>query len=90
MEVLQQRIAEVSEKTLKDPKSQLQEYLQSRKLNLPVYQVKSVSGDPHNQVFVVKCVIDELNIDVDAQARSRRNAEQSAAQLALKLINSGG
>ena len=72
--------------TLKDPKTQLQELLQSRKLSLPVYDVSSVSGKAHNQVFSVTCSIDELNIKSSGQAASRRKAEQQAAIEAISKV----
>jgi len=65
--------------TLKDPKTQLQELLQSRKLPLPVYEVSEISGKAHNQIFSVTCLIDELNIVTSGRAGSRRKAEQLAA-----------
>jgi len=72
--------------TLKDPKTQLQELLQSRKLPLPVYEVSEISGKAHNQVFSVTCSIDELNIISSGRAGSRRKAEQLAAIEAISKI----
>ncbi|MDH5231535.1 MAG: ribonuclease III [Gammaproteobacteria bacterium] len=70
----------------KDPKSKLQEYLQSRRLPLPQYEILSVSGEPHNQSFKVSCRVDELDLATEGKGSSRRRAEQDAATLALKLI----
>ena len=80
------KVEAVSNKELKDPKSRLQEYLQSRKCDLPDYQVHSVSGDPHLQHFVVSCHIPVLSIQTKGEGSSRRRAEQSAAEAALTLI----
>lgn len=80
------RVKSVAEKELKDPKSRLQEYLQSRKHDLPAYEVTSVSGDPHLQHFAVSCHIDILSIQTVGEGSSRRRAEQSAAEAALKII----
>jgi len=63
----------------KDPKTQLQEYLQSRKLPLPLYQVDSIVGDPHEQTFTVSCKVEALEETVSGIGNSRRSAEQNAA-----------
>ena len=52
LQLFKDRLDNVSlSKDLKDPKTQLQEYLQARKLPLPTYNIASVEGDAHNQVF---------------------------------------
>lgn len=65
--------------TLKDPKTRLQELLQSRKYPLPVYDVTEVSGKAHNQIFTVTCSVEALDIQSRGQSSSRRKAEQKAA-----------
>ena len=70
----------------KDPKSQLQEYLQSRKIELPDYQITEIVGEAHAQTFTVACVIAKLNIRTTGDGISRRAAEQQAAQFALEHI----
>lgn len=80
------RVKIVAEKELKDPKSRLQEYLQSRRHDLPNYEVKSVSGDPHLQHFVVVCEVPVLSIKTEGEGSSRRRAEQAAAEVALNII----
>jgi ribonuclease-3 len=69
--------------TLKDPKTRLQELLQSRRYSLPEYTVLEVSGKAHKQCFTVECRIEELNCVATAEGRSRRKAEQAAAELAI-------
>lgn len=69
----------------KDPKTQLQEYLQSQHLPLPVYEVESVDGEAHQQVFVVTCTVQGKKIV--GKGTSRRRAEQQAAENMLKLKN---
>lgn len=71
----------------KDAKSKLQEYLQSKKIDLADYQVISIEGEAHAQSFKVACKIQELKIETEGEGTSRRNAEQQAAQLALKAIS---
>jgi len=80
------KVDAVSKRELKDPKSRLQEFLQSRQHDLPEYQVSTVSGDPHLQHFVVNCFIPILSIQTQGEGSSRRRAEQSAAEAALALI----
>lgn len=73
---------------LKDPKTRLQEYLQSKNLALPTYSVESISGKEHLQTFKVSCSIKGFSNHVVAKGASRRKAEQAAAEKALKnLIN---
>lgn len=72
-------------KTLgKDPKTLLQEYLQSRRLPLPRYQVVSVQGEAHEQHFEVECAVPELSIRTTGEGASRRAAEQEAARTAYE------
>ncbi len=70
----------------KDAKSLLQEYLQSRKIDLPDYQVVNIEGEAHAQTFQVSCNIINLKIHTTGEGTSRRAAEQHAAQLALAQI----
>ncbi len=75
----------VDPKTLgKDSKTLLQEYLQAKRLPLPVYTVVETRGAAHNQEFEVECSIPKLEVGVRGNGRSRRGAEQSAAKLALE------
>lgn len=71
---------------LKDAKTRLQEYLQSRQHPLPEYLLIASSGEDHNKQFTVSCQIHELSITTEAIASSRRKAEQSAAMVALQQI----
>lgn len=71
----------------KDPKTRLQEYLQSRKLGLPQYEVVTVKGEAHEQEFEVECIIAGLGIRSFGAGHSRRSAEQSAAVSAYKQAN---
>jgi ribonuclease III len=70
--------------SLKDPKTRLQELLQARGMPVPVYSLVSVSGDPHEQHFNVRCEVDCLDLQADGEGASRRRAEQQAA---LHLLN---
>ena len=74
------------DKNLKDPKTMLQELLQSRGLELPSYEVTLTSGKDHDQTFEVECQVSLLNNIVKGVGASRRKAEQAAAKQALQLI----
>lgn len=79
-------IAQIDPKKLsKDPKTQLQEYLQGRKLPLPKYEVVSTTGEAHEQQFKVECVIADLSLRAMGEGGSRRKAEQEAAKRAYEL-----
>ena len=72
--------------SLKDPKTQLQEFLQSRKLDLPEYTILSTEGSVHEQVFEVECKVRGLSHTSRGSGTSRRKAEQAAARLMLEAI----
>lgn len=74
---------------LKDPKTGLQELLQGRGLNLPVYEISRISGEQHEQIFVVTCMLPELGLEATGQGGSRRKAEQAAAAQLLKTLSDG-
>jgi len=69
--------------TQKDSKTRLQEYLQSKHLPLPSYFVTNVFGESHNQIFTINCKISTIKSNIIGIGKSRRKAEQSAAQSAL-------
>lgn len=72
---------------LKDPKTLLQERLQSRGLALPEYAVIETTGKSHEMQFSVKCVVRDPATHATATASSRRKAEQAAARLVLDKIS---
>ena len=84
-----ERIAALPQaEALKDPKTRLQEYLQSRSLTLPRYAILGIEGEPHAQVFEVSCEVPELGRRVQGRGSSRRRAEQEAAERMLSEIES--
>lgn len=88
LELFQQRLEQLpSVEELVDPKTRLQEYLQGRKLPLPVYETVSVSGKAHAQTFLVECTVADLNLSFQAKSTSRRKAEQSVASLMLNELS---
>ncbi len=68
----------------KDAKTLLQEFLQSRKIALPQYNVVATHGAAHNQEFEIECLVPKLDIQVFGTGGSRRAGEQAAAKLALE------
>jgi ribonuclease-3 len=70
----------------KDPKTELQEWLQGRKLRLPVYKVVGTLGAAHQQSFDVECEIPELRLTERGIGGSRRSGEQAAAAAMLQTI----
>jgi ribonuclease-3 len=75
--------------SIQDPKTQLQEILQSRGLDLPEYATDSVSGEAHKRHFQVACRVDALGFRTTAGGRSRRQAEQRAAKAMIERIQDG-
>jgi ribonuclease-3 len=73
--------------TLKDAKTRLQEYLQSRSLSLPRYAVVRVEGEDHDQTFRVSCEVPALGLRFEGRGSSRRRAEQEAATRMLAEID---
>lgn len=71
---------------IKDNKTQLQEYLQSRQLPLPEYEVIEIKGKDHNQTFRVSCKTQVFTDALIGEGKSRRFAEQDAAQQTLEKI----
>ena len=70
----------------KDPKTQLQEWLQGRKLPLPRYTVIATSGAAHRQTFEVACEVPDLKKHERGTGASRRAAEQAAAAALLTIL----
>ena len=75
-----------TEDALKDPKSRLQEKLQSRGYEIPQYELISTTGDAHKQIFTAQCTIESLKIITKGAASSRRKAEQQSAQNAYEIV----
>ena len=72
--------------SLKDPKTQLQEYLQKRSHALPKYELTKTVGKDHNAVFTVNCFLQDQNIQTSQNAKSLKRAEQSCAQVLLEKL----
>jgi ribonuclease-3 len=70
----------------KDPKTELQERLQARRMPVPAYRIRATRGQAHAQTFEVECEIPTLGLMAVAEGRSKRAAEQEAARRMLSLM----
>ena len=73
----------------KDPKTELQEWLQARKMKLPAYRVVATLGEAHKQTFDVECTITETGRSERGIGASRRAGEQAAASAMLQHLMAG-
>ena len=67
----------------KDAKTQLQELLQSLKKSLPEYRLLETRGADHCKEFEIACVLEKNSTIFKGVGKTRRSAEQQAAQAAL-------
>jgi ribonuclease-3 len=67
----------------KDPKTELQEWLQGRKMQLPVYRVVGTLGAAHKQTFDVECEVAQAGAVERGIGATRRAGEQAAAAAML-------
>jgi ribonuclease III len=74
----------------KDPKTDLQEWLQGRKMKLPLYRVVATLGEAHRQTFDVECSVEELQRSERGIGASRRAGEQAAAAAMLQYLRETG
>lgn len=70
----------------KDAKTRLQEFLQAQRQPLPSYRIVSTDGEAHAQVFEVSCKLEKPRMETKGRGRSRRIAEQAAAEAALRQL----
>ena len=84
--LLGERLADPTAETRrKDPKTRLQEHLQSVGKALPRYEVVGTSGDQHEQIFRVVCSTGLVD-DTEGEGSTRRRAEQAAAKSMLARL----
>jgi ribonuclease-3 len=75
------------DENLKDDKTILQEFLQGRKKQLPIYELVATKGKDHNAIFTVKCTLPDYNISITKEAKSIKRAEHACAKTLLPQIN---
>lgn len=82
------------ESGLKDAKTRLQELLQGRGEALPLYSLDSAEGEPHAQLFTVRCMArlgrEQAQLSAQGRGSSRRRAEQQAAEALLAQLAERG
>ncbi len=71
---------------LRDPKTTLQEYVQKKYKERPVYELIEEKGPDHQKEFIVNLLIDG-RVVVKGEGTSKRKAEMNAAMEALKMID---
>ncbi len=74
---------------VKDPKTRLQEFLQAKGIDVPVYKLLSSDGLSHQQIFHVECRIDKSGICSEGSGSSRKRAEQQAAKKLFDQLTDG-
>jgi len=70
----------------KDAKTELQEWLQARKLPVPAYRIVATRGQAHAQTFDLECAVPALGLIEHGEGKSRRTAEQEAARRMLAAL----
>jgi ribonuclease III len=70
----------------KDAKTELQEWLQARRVAVPAYRITATRGQAHAQTFEVECAVPSLKLVEHGEGRSRRVAEQEAAKRMLEAL----
>jgi ribonuclease III len=68
----------------KDPKTELQEWLQGRRMKLPAYRIAGTLGSAHKQTFNVECEIAELGIVERGIGATRRGSARPAAPVSRR------
>jgi ribonuclease III len=70
---------------LKDSKSLLQEKVQAKGYSSPAYRIVKEHGPDHQKEFTVSVFVNNLEMSL-GRGKNKQEAEQQAAQQALKLI----
>ncbi len=70
----------------KDAKTELQEWLQARRVPVPTYRISATHGQPHDQTFDVECTVPSMHLTHTGAGRSRRLGEQDAARRMLDAL----
>lgn len=88
--ILNRYHSRLTDKTLmertKDPKTELQEWLQAKKHPLPIYELVETTGEQHNQEFVISCQVPSLKLMAMGRGSNRRKAEKEAASNLLRKV----
>ena len=80
------KVKEQESSSITDYKTQLQEYLQSKRLPLPTYEIVSSAGPEHDMVFTIECAIERPSFKSWGEGRGKKQASQNAAQNLLEIL----
>jgi ribonuclease-3 len=75
----------LSKSTIRDAKSRLQEIIQSRSQEAPLYRIIGEEGPDHNKTFDVEVIIGGVALG-RGTGKSKKQAETAAAQAALEKL----
>jgi len=75
----------VQKKEFKDPKSLLQEHVQAKKQNSPVYKVLNETGPAHAKTFTIGVFVEDQQLGTGT-GHSKQEGEELAAKEALEKI----
>ncbi len=84
------RLDAAAETDLKDPKTRLQEFVQSKGAALPAYELIDTAGSSHAPTFSVRCTVAHLELEGLGEGGSRREAEKNAAATVLDALDTQG
>lgn len=76
----------ISETVPVNTKAALQEFLAKAGKGLPIYRLEDTTGLPHDRLFVVTVLVEGVECG-RATGKTKREAEQQAAALALEAIS---
>lgn len=79
----------LSQRLYKDAKSDLQEFVQSKKWPTPEYRVVQESGPDHEKNFVIEVIINSSSF-AQGEGKSKQIAQQQAATAALEKLGQMG
>ena len=83
----QLQLVEENKHQYRDYKSLLQEYVQKKYRMIPKYMLVETSGPEHDRRFQIKVVIKNTEYE-PALGKSKKEAEQAAAEVAWKALSS--
>ncbi len=75
----------IENKVLKDPKSLLQEFVQAKNRQAPIYRILLEEGLPHAKIFTIGVFVNGEKIG-EGTGRSKHKAEEEAAKVALASL----
>ena len=78
-----------SMESYRDPKTTLQEYVQKKYRERPLYEIIEESGPDHQKRFTVRLIVAGKSV-AEGTGASKRGAEMEAARKALEMIYGSG